>query len=76
MLTYRQRAICNLIERFWIEHWTSPTVRQIADELGFASTASVAGHLRRMTERGILESHRPSEHRVLYRVRRDYARAP
>jgi repressor LexA len=67
-MTSRERDIVLYINEYWQNNWTSPTVREIGMHLGIASPATVHYHLRRLTERGVLQSRKLSSRRVLYRV--------
>ena len=61
--------IARFIDSFWSDHWTSPTVREIAQEVGLSSPATVHVYLKQMVQAGILEEHKIGR-RVLYRVSR------
>lgn len=66
-MSERERRILDYIERYWVENWTSPSVREIAREVGLASTDSVHRYLLEMTRKGMLERRDVSSARVLYR---------
>lgn len=59
-------AIMRFIDCYWMDHWTSPTVREIATHVS-RSPAVVHTHLRQLVWTGKLERHQPSPARVLYR---------
>lgn len=43
------------VVRTWIEdHGEGPSIRQIGDQVGLSSTSSVAYHLGRLEERGLI----------------------
>jgi repressor LexA len=53
-LTDRQRQILTVIRKWALRYGYSPSTREIADELGLASTSSVGRHLRALEEWGLL----------------------
>ncbi len=55
-LTKRQSEIRDFIEAFMIEKGYAPSFREIADHLGVSSPATVHEHIKKMEEKGILES--------------------
>lgn len=68
--TIDPQDIVDIITQGWIDDWTSPTVRQICERLGGASTCSVANQLDKLVSSGRLERRQASPLRVLYRVPR------
>lgn len=53
-LTAREEQILRCIRRWIEERGEGPSVRQLADDIGLSSTASVAYHLGNLEERGAL----------------------
>jgi SOS-response transcriptional repressor LexA len=54
-LTEREEQILRCIRRWIAEHGEGPSVRQIAEDVGFSSTSSVAYHLGNLErQRGAL----------------------
>lgn len=53
-LTKKQRLMLDFIEQFNLEHGYSPTFREIAAGLGYASLATVAGHINNLVLAGHL----------------------
>ncbi|MCX5240460.1 LexA family protein [Streptomyces prunicolor] len=54
-LTGREEQILQCIRRWIAEHGEGPSVRQIADDIGFSSTSSVAYHVGNLQkQRGAL----------------------
>lgn len=53
-LTARQREVYDVILRSVEEHGVPPTVREIGEALGIASTNGVADHLRRLEVKGLV----------------------
>jgi SOS-response transcriptional repressor LexA len=68
-MTERQQRIASFIDRYWEEHWTSPSVREVAREAKLRSSSSAHLLLTQMVRAGILECKRVGRTRVLYRVR-------
>lgn len=66
-MTSRQQEIVHFIESFWDEHWTSPTVAQIAEAIGVKSKDTIHHHLMKMVDEGILERRKIGA-RVIYRI--------
>jgi hypothetical protein len=50
-LTAREEQILRCIRRWIEEHGEAPSLRQLADDIGLSSTASVAYHLGNLEER-------------------------
>jgi SOS-response transcriptional repressor LexA len=67
-VTARQWQILDFIHEYWIENWTSPTVREIMEVAGLASSSTIAKHLENLVRMGMLERKRLSAGRVLYRL--------
>lgn len=72
MRTSAQRSVVRAtiaatIDQWWAEHWTSPTVRNIATATGL-DVATTHAYLQRMVSDGDLQRHQPSPGRVLYRT--------
>lgn len=61
---FREQEVLDFIVAFEAEHDLPPTVREIADALGFASVFSVQRYLRRLRAEGRLEWE-PRRHRGL-----------
>lgn len=55
MLTERQQAIFNYILRFRQQHGCSPSIPEIQKEFGIRSPNGVAGHLRALETKGIIQ---------------------
>ena len=53
-LTKRQQIIFNFIRRQIDESGTAPTIREIADEMGFKSPNGVMCHLRALEKKGLI----------------------
>ncbi|MFE4688330.1 LexA family protein [Streptomyces sp. NPDC056721] len=53
-LTDRQRRIVTCAREWIAEHSEAPSVRELGAAVGLASTSSVAYHLRRLRERGLV----------------------
>jgi repressor LexA len=69
-LTDRQRQILTVIRKWALRYGYSPSTREIADALGLASTSTVARHLRRLEDLGLLRrgrSTRPVDVRMFLR---------
>ena len=54
MLSERQRAILSFVREFINKKGYPPTVREIGEEVGLSSSASVHNHLRRLEEIGFI----------------------
>ncbi len=57
-LTPRQREVLDFIQRHLAEHGVAPTLREIAEAFGFASTASAQKHVLELERKGWLLRHR------------------
>ncbi|MFI0742421.1 LexA family protein [Streptomyces sp. NPDC021100] len=58
VLSHRQVAILCTIRESIAEHGEAPTIREIADQVGLSSTGTVAYHLDRLEERGLISRER------------------
>ncbi len=56
-LTDRQRAILEFIQEQITGHGSSPTIREIGDKFGIASTNGVRQHLSALIKKGYLKKH-------------------
>lgn len=63
----RLRKLRAFLESYWEENWTSPTVREIADHMGWTSPATAHEFLYGAERDGFVEAKRLSDRRVLYR---------
>jgi len=54
-LSARQKAILSFIEKFLSQHGYPPTIREIGEAVGIASTSVVNYNLNKLVERGYLE---------------------
>ncbi|GAA2616755.1 LexA repressor [Paractinoplanes durhamensis] len=78
VLTERQRQILTVIQKWALRYGYSPSTREIADEIGLASTSSVGRHLRVLEEVGFLRrgrSTRPVDVRMFLQTAEPAARA-
>lgn len=62
----KRERLLTFIDNFWIENWTSPTVREIGKWMGWTSTATTHYHLKKLVDESFL-SYRETPSRVLYR---------
>ena len=62
--TYREDEVLAYIKRYERRHAQPPTIREIADALGLASTNAVYKYLSRLREQGRL-AWEPRKHRAL-----------
>lgn len=53
-LTKRQKQILDFIELSFEQHGFGPTLREIADEFGFASVNGAVGHVKALANKGFL----------------------
>ncbi|MEV4741582.1 winged helix-turn-helix transcriptional regulator [Streptomyces sp. NPDC049555] len=53
-LSPRQEAIMKAIKEWIAEQGVAPSVREIGERVGLSSSASVAYHLDRLQERGLI----------------------
>lgn len=63
----QMNQLLDFIDAYWLENWTSPTVREIGEHMGWASSSTAHSHLVGLVRMGYLEEQRLSEKRVLYR---------
>lgn len=54
-LTARQQAVLEVLRQYTAEHGYPPTVREIGDVLGMASSSTVHSHLAALERAGIIE---------------------
>jgi repressor LexA len=66
-LTQRQREVLEALRRLHDQHGFSPSLREVAGEVGLKSTSSVHHHVVRLEERGLVER-RPRQPRTVRRV--------
>lgn len=66
-LTSRQRRILEFITAFTADNGYAPTIREIGDGVGLASTQPVHLHLEQLRDRGLVtwRAHSPRTIRVL-----------
>ena len=55
-LTPKQRTVLEFVRRFFTEWGYAPTIAEICDGLGLASTATVHKHLKTLVDKGHLDS--------------------
>ena len=60
MLTPKQKQILDFIEQFIAENSYAPSYREIADQFGFSSVATVAEHVDNLKNKGYLSSDQSS----------------
>lgn len=53
-LSARQQNILSFISKFQFENGYPPTVREIAEAVGLASSSTVHGHLDRLEKKGLI----------------------
>lgn len=66
-MTDIEHRICDFIEAYRLENWTSPSVAEIAAEVGH-SKSTIHYYLMKLVRLGILERKELDYHRVVYRV--------
>lgn len=54
-LTKPQQAVLDCIQESIRQHGYPPTLREIAEVMGWASTNGVSAHLRRLERKGVLQ---------------------
>lgn len=69
-LTVRQRDLLEALHRLRAQHGYAPSIRELGDAVGLASTSSVHRHVRVLAQRGLVE-HREGAPRTL-RPRRSH----
>jgi repressor LexA len=67
-LTTRQREVLAALRRLHDQHGFAPSLREVASEVGLASTSSVHHHVVRLEQRGLIER-RPGQPRTVRRSR-------
>jgi repressor LexA len=67
-LTARQREVLAALRRLHDQHGFAPSLREVASEVGLASTSSVHHHVVRLEQRGLIER-RPGHPRTVRRSR-------
>jgi repressor LexA len=65
-LTRRQRDVLEALRRLHDQHGFAPSLREVASEVGLASTSSVHHHVVRLEQRGLIER-RPGQPRTVRR---------
>jgi repressor LexA len=55
VLTEKQEAVLNFIEKFQLENGKSPTIKEMREAFGLKSDNSILKHLNALTEKGYLE---------------------
>jgi repressor LexA len=66
-LTERQRAVLDALRRLHERDGFSPSLREVASEVGLASASSVHPHVVRLEERGLIDR-RPGKPRTMRRI--------
>ena len=54
-ITEKQNRILNYISDYIKNNGYSPSIRDIAKEVGIKSTSTIAGHLDRLEKKGLIE---------------------
>jgi repressor LexA len=65
-LTQRQREVLAALQRLHDQHGFAPSLREVASEVGLASTSSVHHHVVRLEQRGLIDR-RPGQPRTVRR---------
>lgn len=55
-LTPKQQAVHDWLYAFWLAHGYPPTVREVQEHFGLASTNSVQCHVKALRQKGYLDS--------------------
>jgi len=55
ILTERQKEIYHFVKKYHAEKGYSPTIREICEEVGFASSSSAFAHLQKLEFLGYIE---------------------
>jgi repressor LexA len=63
-LTIRQRALLDALHRLHAQYGHAPSIRELGDAVGLASTSSVHRHVRVLVQRGVV-GHREGAPRTL-----------
>lgn len=63
-VTIRQRALLDALRRLHAQHGHAPSIRELGDAVGLASTSSVHHHVRVLVQRGLV-GHRENSPRTL-----------
>ena len=53
--TPRQAEVLDFIRRYWVENGRSPTIRDIVQAFGFATTNAAVCHLKPLAAKGMIE---------------------
>lgn len=75
-LTPKQTEVLNIIQSFTRENGYAPSYREIADELGLSSPATVHGHVKTLLEKGVIEMGEEGEARSIEIIRPQEMAAP
>ena len=59
-LTPKQQSVLSFVRRFFAEWGYAPTIAEICDGLGLASTATVHKHLKILVDKGHIDTLRPT----------------
>ena len=57
--TLPQAAVLEMLRRYWRDNGRPPTVREIGESLGIASTNGVMCHLKALVKKGLVEHSPP-----------------
>lgn len=63
----RLQKLLDFLRSYWEQNWTSPTVREIAQHMGWTSPSTAHQFLQDAERDGFIETKRLSDRRVLYR---------
>ena len=63
----RLQRLTAYLEEYWEEHWTSPTVREIMEHMGWTSPSTAYNFLHNAERDHFIQIKRVSRQRVLYR---------
>lgn len=63
-LNYRQQAILDYIKKYTLDKGYSPSIKEIGEAVGLASSSTVHGHLARLEKKGLIKRN-PSSARAI-----------
>jgi repressor LexA len=73
-LTTRQRALLDALRRLHRTRGYAPSIRELGEAVGLASTSSVYHHVRILEERGLVERRKGAHRTLRVRDRTDQVR--
>ena len=71
-LTSQQQKLLEVIKKYLVKHGYAPTVRELCDEMGLSSTATVQVHINNLEKKGYLRKEESKNRTIELLVENEY----